>query len=77
MMTKVSKLIMYVLAPTLIWWNINIILNLKTLDVKMFHFIYLSKDDKLYQSAVPVSEKLGLMKFLPGDVYNVPLHWCI
>lgn len=64
MMTKVSKLIMYVSAPTLIWWNINIHLKLKTLDVKMFHFIYLSKDDKLYQNTVPVSEKLSLMEFL-------------
>lgn len=64
MMTKVSKLIMYVSAPSLIWWNINIYLKLKTLDVKMFHFIYLSKDDKLYQSTVPASDKLSLMEFL-------------
>lgn len=36
--------------------------------------IYLSIDDKLYQSTVPVSEKLSLMKFLQGDVYNVLLY---
>lgn len=67
MMTKVSKFIMYVSAPTLIWWNINVYLKLETLDVEMLCFIclsiYLSEDDKLHQSTVTVSEKLNLIKF--------------
>lgn len=44
-------------------------------SVPLYLSIYLSEDDKLYQSTVTVSEKLSLMKHLQADVYNVPLYW--